>query len=118
MENYISNRGEAKSDYRLLMSSVKENATMQNEWACPNEANMINKIVLGKKARQFREDNNIEDSETRAYLTAEEIYYISRLQKVDFGLVEAGLNYQQRKEILTKYYKEKLLPKPEVINNE
>jgi Rha family phage regulatory protein len=111
MEDYLLNRGEAKSEYKSLMDSVKENTERLTQWTFSNEANMINLIVLGKKAKTYREDNGIESKETRAYLTAEQMFCINRLQKVDYGLVEAGMDYQQRKDTLAKYYREKLVPK-------
>lgn len=115
LENYVGNRLEARVEYRMLMESVVDNAPRPNQWLCPNEANMINVIVLGKRAKAFRKENGIQDNETRAYQTAQEIECINRLQKVDFGLLEAGLNYQQRKTTLTKYFQNKLAPKVGII---
>lgn len=45
---------------------------------------MINRIVLGKSAKKFRDENNIEKGQSiRPYLTKEQINQLEAMQKVD-----------------------------------
>lgn len=67
---------------------------------------MINKIVLGVTAKEFKEQNGIDKSvnSIRPYLTQEQIRGIEALQKFDIGLVAMIEDYQKRKQMLTNYY--------------
>lgn len=66
-----------------------------------NEADMINRIVIGASAKKFREANNLAKSQSiRPYLTIEQIKAIEALQRADIGLLLAGLEYEQRKQTL------------------
>lgn len=67
---------------------------------------MINKIVLGLNAKQFKEENKIDKTvnSIRPYLTQEQIKAIETLQRFDIGLVTMEPDYNKRKEILTDYF--------------
>lgn len=68
---------------------------------------MINRIVLGKSAKQFRLENNIEKGKSiRPYLSKTQIDLIEVLQKVDVGLLVAFPSYEDRKKHL-EWYKAK-----------
>jgi len=69
---------------------------------------MLNRIVLGKTAKQFRLENGIEKGKSiRPYLLDEQIKMLEILQKVDVGLLVAFPNYEDRKRHL-EWYKSKL----------
>ena len=69
---------------------------------------MLNRIVVGMSAKQFRLANGIEKGKSiRAYLTKEQIQMLETLQKVDVGLLVAVPNYEQRKRHL-EWYKQKM----------
>ena len=73
-----------------------------------NECDMLNRIVLGMTAKQFRLANNIEKGKSiRPYLTKEQIEMLEILQKVDVGLLVAFPAYEDRKRHL-EWYKTKL----------
>ena len=109
MEDFVTGRLEASNGYKELITSLEDNGATY--WDYPNEADMINIIVLGQRAKAYRASQGISDKETRAYLTADQITSIEKLQKIDLGLVEVGMTFTQRKAHLTKYYNTKLLPK-------
>lgn len=72
---------------------------------------MINRIVTGMSAKQFREANGLaKGTSIRPYLTDEQIELLETLQKVDIGLLVSVPDYQQRKRHL-EWYKMKLLEK-------
>jgi len=73
-----------------------------------NECDMLNRIVIGMTAKQFRLANNIEKGTSiRPYLSKEQIDMLETLQKVDVGLLVAFPNYEDRKRHL-EWYKRKL----------
>lgn len=109
MEEFMDNRIGAKAEHKELMSTLEDSGA--SYWDYSNESDMLNIIVLGMKAKAYRESQGITDKETRAYLTAEQIYCISKLQKMDNALIEMNRTFAERKEELTKYYLTKLLPK-------
>lgn len=63
-----------------------------------NEANMIDTIVLGCNAKEYRERNNLNHVEAlRDFLTDEQNNLIDILQKRDAVYIEDGLSYKERK---------------------
>ncbi|WP_085497578.1 hypothetical protein [Paenibacillus aquistagni] len=70
-----------------------------------NEADMINRIVLGMSAKQFRKVHNLEKNESiRPYLTNEQIKAVEALQRADIGLLISIPDYQDRKSKLAAYF--------------
>lgn len=63
-----------------------------------NEADMINRIVLGMPAKEFREAQGVES--VRDALDAAQLSELNRLQIINTGLIEIGMDYQERKEKL------------------
>ena len=73
-----------------------------------NECNMLNRIVLGKTAKEVREEHGLKKGTSiRPYLTNEEIEAIDQLQRVDIGLLISTPDFQQRKQYLEWYYMKK-----------
>ena len=69
---------------------------------------MINRIVTGMSAKQFRQAHGLEKGVSiRPHLTEEQIQLMETLQKVDVGLLVAVPDYEQRKRYL-EWYKLKL----------
>ena len=80
------------------IKSVHENSKFYHY---SNEMDMLNKIVLGMTAKQFREKNNIPaDKPIRPYMTSHEVALLDRLQNFDIGFVVAIPDTQQRKQML------------------
>ena len=75
---------------------------------------MLNRIVTGMSAKQFRIANGIEKGKSiRPYLSESQIKMLETLQKVDVGLLVAVPEYQQRKRYL-EWYKMKIENSEEV----
>ena len=69
-----------------------------------NEYNMLNKLVLGMIAKEYRKAHDIKASHSiRPYLTANEIRKLEMLEIVDMGLIAANLSFTERKEKLTVF---------------
>jgi len=92
----------AANGYKFLVESVKEKIVPEFEankknpyYAFTEEADMLNLIVFGKRAMDF-------GGNQRDFASSTELQLIEYLQRMDSGLIEAGLNYDQRFEKLTE----------------
>ena len=108
MEELIKSLVKARTEFPLLTENIKLLHEKPKPYHFSNECDMINRIVLGKSAKQFRLENNLEKGTSiRPYLTEVKINLIEKLQKVDIGLLVAFPNYEDRKRRL-EWYKQKL----------
>jgi hypothetical protein len=70
-----------------------------------NEINMIYRIALGVDAKIFKTAHGLDSgANLRPRLTTGEIKAVETLQRIDIGLMEAGLGYDERKAQLTDSY--------------
>lgn len=107
MENFIKTLVKARMEFPALTENIKLLHENPKPYHFSNECDMINRIVLGKSAKQFRLENNIEKGKSiRPYLTKPQIALIEVLQKVDVGLLVAFPSYEDRKKHL-EWYKAK-----------
>lgn len=108
MEQFIKTLVTARKDYPLLTENVRLLHENPKPYHFSNECDMINRIVLGMSAKQFRTLHNIpKGTSIRPYLTEEQIAWIEQLQKVDVGLLVSVPDLEQRKRYL-EWYKMKI----------
>lgn len=108
MEQFIKTLVSARQEFPLLTANIKLLHDNPKPYHFSNECDMLNRIVLGMTAKQFRLANGIEKGKSiRPYLTKEQIDMLETLQKVDVGLLVAFPNYEDRKRHL-EWYKTKL----------
>jgi len=111
MEQFIKTLITARKDFPLLTENIRLLHDNPKPYHFSNECDMINRIVTGMSAKQFRHAHGLEKGTSiRPYLTDEQIKMIEALQKVDIGLLLAVPNYEQRKRHL-EWYKMKLQKK-------
>lgn len=104
MEELINSLVKARTEFPLLTENIKLLHEKPKPYHFSNECDMINRIVLGESAKQFRLENNLEKGTSiRPYLTEVQINLIEKLQKVDIGLLVAFPNYEDRKRHLEWY---------------
>lgn len=105
MENFIKTLITARHEFPLLTENIKLLHENPKPYHFSNECDMINRIVMGMSAKQFREKHGIAKGESiRPFLTAEQIEMLDKLQKADVGLLIAVPDYEQRKRQLEWYY--------------
>lgn len=105
MESFIQTLIEVRQEFPLLTENIKLIHENPKPYHFSNECDMLNRIVLGKTAKQFRLEHNIEKGKSiRPYLTKEQIKQLDILQKVDIGLLVSVPDYDQRKRYLEWYY--------------
>ena len=108
MESFIRTLVSARQEFPLLTENIRLINDNPKPYHFSNECDMINRIVTGMSAKQFRQAHGIEKGKSiRPYLTDEQIQLMETLQKVDVGLLVAVPDYEQRKCHL-EWYKLKL----------
>ena len=108
MEQFIKCLVSARQEFPLLTENIKLLHDNPKPYHFSNECDMLNRIVIGMSAKQFRLANGIEKGKSiRPYLSKEQIQMLETLQKVDVGLLVAVPDYGQRKRHL-EWYKQKL----------
>ncbi|CUH96375.1 hypothetical protein P22_2465 [Propionispora sp. 2/2-37] len=111
MENFIQTLVTARKDFPLLTENIRLLHENPKPYHFSNECDMINRIVTGMTAKQFREAHGLEKGKSiRPYLTDDQVRMLETLQKVDIGLLVAVPDYEQRKRYL-EWYKAKLMEK-------
>lgn len=101
MYELIQTRILSKMGYREMTLSIKENIDNKNDYTYAIESNMINQIILGMTAKQFREINGIDDYESiRDNILLEKLEKLNNAQLLNSQLIKAKLNYETRKTIL------------------
>ncbi len=106
MERFINNRSIARGEYSDVTQALLDTKESIKRYDFSNEADLFNRIVLGKSAKQFREERGINHGENsiRPYLSYEELYYIALLQRLDIGLLHSGISFTERKRILVEHF--------------
>lgn len=92
----------ARVEYRPMTNAIKASKQSEGKEAehyhFSNEANLINRIVLGATSAKFRKENDIGKCEAiRDYLTAEQIRAITELQRADTVFINMGWDFDKRK---------------------
>ena len=108
IESMIKSLVMARQEFPLLTDNIKLLYESPKPYHFSNECDMLNRIVIGMTAKQFRIANGIDKGKSiRPYLSEKQIQMLEILQKVDVGLLVAFPEYEQRKRHL-EWYKQKL----------
>lgn len=108
MERFIRTLVLTRKEFPLLTENIKLLHDNPKPYHFSNECDMINRIVTGMSAKQFRQANGIEKGKSiRPYLNDAQIQMMETLQKVDVGLLVSVPDFEQRKRYL-EWYKMKL----------
>ena len=108
MEEFIRTLVETRRDFPELTENIKLLHDNPKPYHFSNECDMINRLVTGMTAKQFRESHGLKRGETiRPHLTDAQIRMMNALQKADIGLLISTPDYEDRKRRL-EWYKAKL----------
>lgn len=108
LEQFIKTLVSARKEFPLLTENIKLLHENPKPYHFSNECDMLNRIVTGMSAKQFRLANDIGNGKSiRPYLSDEQITMLEILQKVDVGLLVSVPEYEQRKRYL-EWYKMKM----------
>jgi hypothetical protein len=95
-------RLEAKTGFLPMTNAILRDHDPAKHYHYSNEADMINRIVLGMPAKEYKDLHEVES--VRDAVTAAELIELNRLQIINTGLIEIGMDYQTRKSHLVKCY--------------
>ena len=90
-----------KNDFSHITKALTLHYGEPKAYHFSNEYNMLNTIVLGMTAKQYRQVHGIKSN--KSYLTADEIKRLEMLEIVDMGLIAANLSFSERKEKLNSF---------------
>jgi Rha family phage regulatory protein len=101
MEKHIERLVTARHDFPILTEQIKLIHEEPKAYHFSNECDMINRLVTGMSAKQFRDAHGIEKGQSiRPYLTPEQVELMEKLQRIDAGLLVAVPEYEKRKALL------------------
>lgn len=104
MEKFIKTLQTTRQEFPMLTEQIKLLHENPKPYHYSNEADMLNRLVIGMTAKQFRLANGIEKGQSiRPYLTEEQVHMLDLLQKIDIGLMVGLPNYEDRKQRLEWY---------------
>lgn len=91
-------RTDTKIEYKPMTNAIALDHAEPKPYHFSNEADMINRIILGTTSSKFRKENDISEKESiRDYMTVNQLDAFLSLQRANTVYIEDGLNYQERK---------------------
>lgn len=114
----IHERSLASLEFRPMTDALLEHRTKfglkTTHYHYANECDLLNKIVLGKTAKEFREAMGLDDSvPLRNKLSKHQVEAIGYLQRTNTTLIEEGYSFEERKEKLQARFDKKYAAKCE-----
>jgi len=104
--SWKTKRLEAKTGFLPMTAAVMKNHDPVKFYHYSTEADLINRIVLGMSAKQYKKEHNVDN--VRDAVCAAELSEINRLQIINTGLIEIGMPYAERKEHLIRCHNKEL----------
>jgi hypothetical protein len=99
-------RLEAKTGFLPMTNAVQLAHDNPMHFHFSNEADLINIIVLGMRAREYKILHGVD--RVRDAVSAAELEQIRHLQNMNTGLIEMGMNFQDRKNFLFENHNKRL----------
>lgn len=100
MYNVIETRLLSKAGYKEMTSAISRKYNSDPK-TFSTEADMINEIVLGMKASDFKSVNNIDEKgQTRDYVVQKKLENLDKAQRLNAQLINADVIFDLRKAII------------------
>ena len=97
MEHQLKALQDNREMHPRLMESIRLSQEAPKPYHYSNELNMLNRLVIGMTAKQFREKHGLpKDEPIRPHMTIEQLEVMDKLQQIDCGLVLSITDYHQR----------------------
>lgn len=108
MEEFIKSLYAAKMEHPAFTEAVMLAHPEPKHYHFSNESDMINRIVLGMTAKQFREQHGIQSGNSiRPFLSTVDIVSVETLQRADIGLLMVCKEFEDRKAALTEMHRKR-----------
>ena len=104
--NWNLNREISKLNYRIHTDAIKENlippelTSAQVAYTYANEADMLNVVLFGKTAKQWKDDNPTVKGNMRDVATLNQLLVLANLESYNAVLIKQGKNQKERMELL------------------
>jgi len=104
--NWNLNREISKLNYRIHTDAIKENllpselTPIQVSYKYASEADMLNVVLFGKTAKQWRNENSNEKGNMRDYATINQLLVIANLESYNAVLITQGKSQEERMQLL------------------
>jgi uncharacterized coiled-coil protein SlyX len=93
-------RETARTGYLPLTNAIKAAHVEPKPFHYSNEADLINRIVLGMSAKKFKSKHGVDD--VRSGCDAWQCYQLDKLQRINAALLEIGMSFDERKSQLKR----------------
>lgn len=104
--NWNLNREISKLNYRIHTDAIKDNlippelTPVQIAYTYANEADMLNVVLFGKTAKQWKDENPTEKGNMRDVATLNQLLVLANLESYNAVLINQGKNQKERMELL------------------
>ena len=104
--NWNLNREISKLNYRIHTDAIKENlippelTSAQVAYTYANEADMLNVVLFGKTAKQWKDENPDVKGNMRDVATLNQLLVLANLESYNAVLINQGKNQKKRMELL------------------
>ena len=106
--NWNLNRAISKLNYRIHTDAIKENLIppelTSEQVACTyaNEADMLNVVLFGKTAKQWKDENPTAKGNMRDAATLNQLLVLANLESYNAVLINQGKDQKERMELLRR----------------
>ena len=104
--NWNLNKEISKLNYRIHTDAIKENlipselTPAQVAYTYANEADMLNVVLFGKTAKQWKDENSSIKGNMRDAATLNQLLVLANLESYNAVLINQGKNQKERMELL------------------
>ena len=104
--NWNLNREISKLNYRIHTDAIKDNlippelTSAQISYTYANEADMLNVILFGKTAKQWKDENSTVKGNMRDVATLNQLLVLANLESYNAVLINQGKKQKERMELL------------------
>ena len=104
----------AKINYRIHTDAIKEHLINDNlddklkSFTYANETDMLNVIVFGKTAKEWRDENPDKEGNIREYASVEELVVLGNLEAFNAEMIKKGIDQKERFKKLREIAREQL----------
>jgi hypothetical protein len=104
--NWNLNREISKLNYRIHTDAIKENlippelTSAQVAYTYANETDMLNAVLFGRTAKQWKDENPTVKGNMRDAATLNQLLVLANLESYNAVLINQGKNQKERMELL------------------
>ena len=105
-QQQLEDRQTLKVEFKPMTDAIADSHDEPKPYHFSNEADMINRIVLGMSAAKFKSHHEIGKNESvRDYMSELQMKAVIDLQRANTVFIQMGDNYEDRKEKLAQMFK-------------